>query len=131
MDRGETTYNMDEKSSTSKWSLEYYRTRPWYFWCLLAAIMLLPTLILATTLTLAPHVLAAKHKAPDGPKVELDYATYEGTALNGVNQYLGVRYAAPPVKDLRFRGPKPPNKETKVQSANKVSSVFIFTKHLG
>lgn len=31
------------------------------------------------------------------PLVDLGYAQYEGTTLNtGVNQFLGMRYAAPP-----------------------------------
>jgi len=32
------------------------------------------------------------------PRLDLGYAKYEGTTLgNEVNQFLGIRYAAPPV----------------------------------
>ncbi|KAH7115407.1 Alpha/Beta hydrolase protein [Dactylonectria estremocensis] len=44
-----------------------------------------------------------------GPRIKLDYATYVGTSLgNGVDQFLGMRYAAPPVGNLRWRAPAPP-----------------------
>jgi carboxylesterase type B len=43
------------------------------------------------------------------PLVKLNYTTYQGTTLsNGVSQWLGMRYAAPPVGDLRFSAPKEP-----------------------
>ncbi|KAK5654972.1 hypothetical protein OQA88_6730 [Cercophora sp. LCS_1] len=43
------------------------------------------------------------------PRVDLNYTTYEGIALqNGVSAFLGMRYAAPPVGDLRWRAPVEP-----------------------
>lgn len=46
------------------------------------------------------------------PKVYLNYTTYRGTVLpNGVTQWLGIRYAAPPIGDLRFREPQNPQPE--------------------
>lgn len=43
------------------------------------------------------------------PLVHLNYTSYRGTALpNGVTQWLGLRYAAPPLGNLRFAGPQPP-----------------------
>lgn len=43
------------------------------------------------------------------PLVDVSYQKYEGVALeNGVTQWLGVRYAAPPIGDLRFAAPKDP-----------------------
>lgn len=56
--------------------------------------------------------------------VDLGYAQYNGKSLDaGVNQYLGIRFAAPPVGDLRFRAPVEPEKIAGVQDAN---SVRIF-----
>lgn len=56
------------------------------------------------------------------PQVNLGYATYAGTSLlNGVNEFLGMRYAAPPTMSRRFRVPDPPLKETGVIHANSVS----------
>jgi len=41
--------------------------------------------------------------------VHLGYSTYNGVALsNGVTQWLGIRYAAPPLGDLRFAAPQDP-----------------------
>lgn len=41
--------------------------------------------------------------------VDLLYSEYRGVALsNGITQWLGMRYAAPPVGDLRFMPPKDP-----------------------
>ncbi|KAF4466813.1 cholinesterase precursor [Fusarium albosuccineum] len=68
--------------------------------------------LLATTL-LAPFVAAVD------PVVDLGYSKYKGKDLgNGVTQWLGVRYAAAPLKDLRFRPPQDPVRTTTVQDAS-------------
>ena len=43
-----------------------------------------------------------------GPVVKLNYATFQGASTGGVDSFLGIPYAQPPVGDLRFRRPKPP-----------------------
>ncbi|KAF5007159.1 hypothetical protein FDECE_6512 [Fusarium decemcellulare] len=69
-------------------------------------------LLLATTL-LVPFVAAVD------PVVDLGYSKYKGKDLgNGVTQWLGVRYAAAPLKDLRFRPPQDPIRTTAVQDAS-------------
>ncbi|KAK2020256.1 carboxylesterase [Colletotrichum eremochloae] len=41
--------------------------------------------------------------------VDLGYARYSGNVLpSGVNQFLGMRYAAPPIGNLRWRAPQDP-----------------------
>lgn len=56
------------------------------------------------------------------PTVNLGYTTYKGTRLKaGVDEYLGIRYAQPPLGDLRFRAPRDPLPERSPQNANKVS----------
>jgi hypothetical protein len=56
------------------------------------------------------------------PRVHLGYASYEGTTLeNGVQQFLGMRYAAPPLGENRFRRAQDPFNETHVVSATKAS----------
>lgn len=56
------------------------------------------------------------------PIVDLGYAQYQGTAFpGGIKQFLGMRYAAPPVGDLRFAAPQDPAQEKKIIKANKVS----------
>ncbi|KAJ7890194.1 Esta [Mycena olivaceomarginata] len=51
--------------------------------------------------------------AAASPQVKLDYATYVGTSLAaGVNQFLGMRFAAPPLGNRRWRAPADPLVET-------------------
>lgn len=45
----------------------------------------------------------------DTVRVELNYTTYEGLRWsNGVNSFLGMRYATPPLGHLRWRAPVEP-----------------------
>ena len=53
--------------------------------------------------------------------VNLTYTTYEGLRLsNGVNAFLGMRYAAPPLGDLRWRAPVEPERTEAIESARTV-----------
>jgi carboxylesterase type B len=53
--------------------------------------------------------------------VNLGYAKYQGQTLsNGISQWVGMRYAAPPLGDLRFRPAIDPHTESSVQDATKV-----------
>lgn len=46
------------------------------------------------------------------PVVELDYTSYRGTEMDdGVTRWMGMRFAAAPVDDLRFRAPIDPMQE--------------------
>lgn len=63
--------------------------------------------------------LASAH----APVVDLGYSSYEGSSLsNGVSQFLGMRYAAAPVGDLRFEAPQDPPFKREIQKANRVCS---------
>ncbi|KAJ7587111.1 Alpha/Beta hydrolase protein [Mycena floridula] len=57
--------------------------------------------------------------AADGPIVDLGYAQYQGATDSTANltTFLGLRYAAPPVGDLRFQAPQAPLNVTGVQPA--------------
>lgn len=58
--------------------------------------------------------------------IGLDYATYQGMSLNnGVDQYLGMRFAKAPLGNLRFRAPQDPEHESEVQDATKVRLVPV------
>lgn len=61
--------------------------------------------------------------------VELDYSTYQGETLsNGVSQWLGMRYAAPPVGDLRFCAPADPIHYNETQPATAHGKICLPTK---
>ncbi|KAJ7737696.1 Alpha/Beta hydrolase protein [Mycena metata] len=53
------------------------------------------------------------------PIIDLGYAKYQGLVdtTTNITQFLGVRYAAAPLGDLRFRAPQPPVNVTGVQLA--------------
>ncbi|KAJ6496019.1 alpha beta-hydrolase [Mycena sanguinolenta] len=57
--------------------------------------------------------------AQTSPIVDLDYAQYQGAVnpANNITHFLGIRYAAAPLGDLRFRAPQPPVNQTGVQQA--------------
>ncbi|KFX85802.1 hypothetical protein V490_09398 [Pseudogymnoascus sp. VKM F-3557] len=62
------------------------------------------------------------------PIVDLGYSQYEGTTLSSkVNQYLGLRFAAPPVGNLRFRAPQDPVATTGIQEAKTLQTVCLGT----
>lgn len=54
--------------------------------------------------------------------VHLNYASYHGCSTSGISQWLGMRYAAAPVGDLRFEGPQDPPVVTGLQKATQVCS---------
>lgn len=67
-------------------------------------------------------VLNALHVQAVNPLVNLNYTSYLGTALpNGVTQWLGMRYARPPLGVLRFAAPEDPLPVNPTQMANQVN----------
>jgi acetylcholinesterase len=65
-------------------------------------------LLLAAFLQVGVHPAVAAIRRAGGPVVGLDYATFEGASTGGVDKFLGIPYAQPPVGNLRFRRPQPP-----------------------
>ncbi|KAK6581002.1 hypothetical protein PZA11_006490 [Diplocarpon coronariae] len=60
------------------------------------------------------------------PLVDLGYAQYQGqTSQSGVNQWLSVRFAAPPTGVRRFAAPQPPLKENQTQDASKEGALCV------
>ncbi|KAL8360197.1 hypothetical protein RB601_007381 [Gaeumannomyces tritici] len=72
-------------------------------------------------LVLWPEVLS-------GPTVDLGYATYVGSRReSGVNVFRGMRYARPPLGDLRWRAPAEPENENKPTRAKAFGPVCLST----
>lgn len=66
-------------------------------------------------------LLSASPTLPKSEVIDLGYNRYQGVSLhNGVDQYLGMRYAKPPVNDLRFRAPQDPEPSSKLLDASSV-----------
>ncbi|OJD14320.1 hypothetical protein AJ78_05315 [Emergomyces pasteurianus Ep9510] len=66
-----------------------------------------------------------------GPLVNLGYAGYRGVETSSaVSHWLGMRYAAPPLGNLRFSAPMDPVLEKKPQSADKFGRSCLATKAL-
>jgi para-nitrobenzyl esterase len=57
-----------------------------------------------------------------GPVVVTDAGPVSGTAAGGVDRYLGVPYAAPPVDELRWAPPVPPARWTQERVATSFGS---------
>ncbi|MGU3501454.1 carboxylesterase/lipase family protein [Mycobacterium sp. C31M] len=55
--------------------------------------------------------------------VDTEYGPVRGSTDGAVNRWLGVRYAAPPVGDLRWRAPQPPARWTEPADATRVGPV--------
>ncbi|KAH6898352.1 Alpha/Beta hydrolase protein [Thelonectria olida] len=85
--------------------------------------------VIALALSLGLYFGLREDRDPNlikGPVVDLGYSRYQGLALtNGVNEFRRMRYASPPLGDLRWRAPVAPQNETKIQDAQKWGSFCL------
>lgn len=66
-------------------------------------------------------ILVATLAAAVPEQVDLESVSYIGTALsNGITQWMGMRYAAPPLGELRFMPPTDPPSFDEPQPAQMV-----------
>ncbi|KAI2618516.1 alpha/beta-hydrolase [Hypoxylon sp. NC1633] len=92
--------------------------RPWHVWACLAAAVVVVVVVAAPVLVTQrdrrwDDVLEDKDTSSNltSARVNLGYAQYQGTLVGhegGVAQFLGLRYAAPPTGDRRWRAPAEP-----------------------
>ncbi|KAJ5949787.1 hypothetical protein N7454_001371 [Penicillium verhagenii] len=74
---------------------------------------------------LAPGLMSASSLSRSGI-VDLGYSEYQGVTLdNGVDEFLGIRYARPPLDELRFRAPQDPEATTGVLDASSFGPVCV------
>jgi para-nitrobenzyl esterase len=59
----------------------------------------------------------------DGPVVETTYGPVRGTDDGNVKAWQGIRYAAAPVGELRWRSPEPPQRWSEIADATTVGPV--------
>ncbi|PBP16733.1 triacylglycerol lipase-like protein [Diplocarpon rosae] len=88
------------------------RRRPVLFWWCLAIgiciMVLIPALVCGLYFGLG-RVRSVQSISRDPRTVNLGYSSYHGIQTDdGISQWLGIRYAQVPVKDLRFRAPQDP-----------------------
>ncbi|KAF5345008.1 hypothetical protein D9757_013981 [Collybiopsis confluens] len=82
-----------------------------------AGLLLCSLLSIAATSTLA----IPQSRQSGAPTIDLGYAQYQGVfdEVNNLTSYFGIRYAAPPTGNLRWRAPQAPaNNDSTVQQAN-------------
>ncbi|KAG1843467.1 Alpha/Beta hydrolase protein [Suillus subalutaceus] len=77
-------------------------------------------LLVVSQVLLALGALSSSPAATvSAPIINLGYAQYQGSVdtTTNITSFLGIRYAAPPVGDLRWAAPQPPSAVSGVQQA--------------
>ncbi|TVY51882.1 putative secreted lipase [Lachnellula cervina] len=89
-------------------------------------LSLLATLVLTTNGAVSSPITHNTSQSSNGTTINLGYATYEGSTNGlGINEFLGMRYAAPPLVNLRFRAPRDPLNETSIVKADAHGSICM------
>ncbi|KAE8443854.1 hypothetical protein EG329_001263 [Mollisiaceae sp. DMI_Dod_QoI] len=71
---------------------------------------------------------AKAHTSKINLTVDLGYSQYQGSdGASGVSNWLGIRYAAPPVGDLRFKAPQDPVADGKLYQADTHGAVCHYS----
>ncbi|RFU27609.1 hypothetical protein B7463_g8737, partial [Scytalidium lignicola] len=86
------------------------------------------TLVLFSLLQLAATLAIPGTDNHNEPIVNLGYSTYRGVRIDaGIDQYLGMRYAEPPLGELRFRAPRDPVRTETLQDASSFGPICAGT----
>jgi hypothetical protein len=120
-------YNLIDSQKKSKWSTTRKFRHSRACWITVFALtMVSVATILATVLIFTRHAHKASASTEVDFTVDLGYSKYTGisAADDEIVKWLGIRYAAPPVGDLRFRAPQDPLANDTVQLADTVCFTF-------
>jgi carboxylesterase type B len=71
------------------------------------SVRTLSLVVSAVALVSVTIVASGRVSASDGPVVRTETGSLRGLRSDGIDSFLGVPYAAPPVGDLRWRAPRP------------------------
>lgn len=93
-------------------------------------IILLIGLVLGLSLGLTLGLRHGHHTNHTAlPVVDLGYSRYQGNDFrHGVSQWLGIRYAAAPLAELRFAAPQDPPYNATLQKANQHGPTCLGTR---
>ncbi|WP_244406166.1 carboxylesterase/lipase family protein [Methylocella silvestris] len=78
-------------------------------------------------LSIGSLVAPIQAQAASGPKVQTNKGPVQGFIANGVAEFLGIPYAAPPVGDLRWRPPQPHEVWQKALDARNFGPICLQT----
>lgn len=100
-----------------------YFIRHKYIFLIFMVLLVIVGLVVGLVLGLASGTSASS--LPRSGIVDLGYSQYQGLSLhNGIDEFLGIRYARPPVGEFRFRAPQDPLKTNEVLDASSVRFPF-------
>ncbi|KAK8125311.1 triacylglycerol lipase-like protein [Apiospora kogelbergensis] len=108
--------------------------RKWHAYAIAAVVLVVVIVLVAVLVPVLLHQRDEKtrdeqQKTPSDiskARVNLGYAQYQGSHLpNGVNQFLGIRFAAPPTGDLRWKAPAEPQVRSGDQPADKFGKICL------
>ena len=93
------------------------RSRPWAWVALVVAAALAAAMVTIAAAGASRSAAADAVACAPGTDVQTNSGPVCGSAVNGVDEWLGIPYAAPPVGDLRWQPPQPPAPWTATRQA--------------
>lgn len=117
------------KTSLSSFALYIRQHLYWIFGIIIISMFLITGLVCGLVFGLRANAAPHHHHSQASASTvnltaDLGYSSYKGASVaTGVAQWLGIRYAAAPVGNLRFRAPQDPPTDGKLYQATTVSYI--------